>query len=348
MIRWFLFCVVSAGVGLWAYTRQIPRPPAGDMLSTDDLAATDAATSSPRPHIFAGGIVEGKHREIPLKFEVSGRIRAVHVAEGDVVHAGDMLAELESTQFELQVAEARARLKIARAERDHLVAESQRLTRAAAADLLPATEERANEAEAEFDRSQKLFVQNAISRKAFDQVRQQRTELASQVQDLRQQVDHPQPQLTAAEETLAEGKIALADAALRREQLLLAKSTLRTPADGQVLQALPQIGELAGPSTEVLFLLAARGPTYVRAFVEELDALHVAPGQSAVITVSGQPGVEHTGTIRTCAPHVRPKHHRHLKPGEHLDVRVREVLIELDDGSSLLIGLPVEVLIRQH
>jgi hypothetical protein len=38
---------------------------------------------------------------------------------------------------------------------------------------------------------------------------------------------------------------------------------------------------------------------------------------------------------------------RHLKPGEMVDVRVREVLIELVDGSDLLIGLPVEVFIER-
>jgi len=134
---------------------------------------------------------------------------------------------------------------------------------------------------------------------------------------------------------------------VRREQLALSKCRLRAPSDGLVLYSLPQAGEIVGPADErSLFLLAARERTYVRAFVEELDAQRVAPGQRAVVTVSGQPGRKYPAIVRTCAPHVRQKSHRHLKPGERLDVRVREALLELDDGSDLLIGLPVEVLIQ--
>jgi hypothetical protein len=60
---------------------------------------------------------------------------------------------------------------------------------------------------------------------------------------------------------------------------------------------------------------------------------------------AGQPHREYSGAVRTCSPSVRPKSHRHLKPIERLDVRVREVVIELDDARDLPIGLPVEVFI---
>ena len=45
-------------------------------------------------------------------------------------------------------------------------------------------------------------------------------------------------------------------------------------------------------------------------------------------------------------PYVAPKSQRHLKPGELIDIRVREVIIELADGADLLIGLPVDVFIE--
>jgi hypothetical protein len=39
------------------------------------------------------------------------------------------------------------------------------------------------------------------------------------------------------------------------------------------------------------------------------------------------------------------KQHRTHKPNELLDVRTREILIELDQGHELVVGLPVDVMI---
>jgi hypothetical protein len=43
---------------------------------------------------------------------------------------------------------------------------------------------------------------------------------------------------------------------------------------------------------------------------------------------------------------MQPKSHRHLNPSERLDVRVRKIVVELDDGADLLIGLPVEAAVN--
>jgi hypothetical protein len=85
--------------------------------------------------------------------------------------------------------------------------------------------------------------------------------------------------------------------------------------------------------------------TRVRAFVEELDAMDVATGQQATAIASGKADRAYHGVVLFCAPFVQPKSHRHLNPGERLDVRVREIMVELKDGGDLLTGLPVEVFI---
>ena len=146
--------------------------------------------------------------------------------------------------------------------------------------------------------------------------------------------------------TIADSKVALAEGAVRRERLMLEKTELRAPTKGIVLRVQCEPGELAGPGTDrELMALVNRDVTRVRAWVEELDALNVAPGQRATVTADGIPGRQFEGTVRTCAPSVGPKTQRHLKPGEMFDVRVREILIDLADGADLLIGLPVDVLI---
>lgn len=280
-MRWARMMLLSALVGasvLIAWARLT-----GAHAPGPEPEPSDAEEAPERPQIFADGVVEGRSREIALRFETPGRVRSVRVREGDAVKEGDVLAELDSDVAQLRLAEARTQLKIAAAERDRLLADAKRANR----------------------------------------------------------------QLSREEEMIAQGKVALAEAALRREQLLLDKCKLRAPSDGVVLRAALEVGELTGPTDDrELLIIADHGAARVRAFIEELDALHVSPGQRAEVSIPGGPDRQYQGTVSSCAPSLHPKLQRRLKPGERVDVRVREAIIDLEDGAGLLIGLPVEVFIQ--
>jgi RND family efflux transporter MFP subunit len=67
-----------------------------------------AATAGPAtPAILTNGVVANKD-EIRLSFKVAGVIRSIHVEEGQTVHAGERLAEIEQTEIDAQLAQARA------------------------------------------------------------------------------------------------------------------------------------------------------------------------------------------------------------------------------------------------
>lgn len=290
---------VTAGAALflaWAALFGTPTAPP-EVVAASESERTEPEEIAATPRIFADGIVEGANRELALGFEISGRIKAIHVREGDAVKAGDVLAELETDAIELQLAEAQIRLKIATAERDQLVAESSRRAR-------------------EFARDQRI--------------------------------DASKPQLSREEQTLADGKIELAQTGVRREQSLLDKCRLWAPHDGVVLHAVGQPGELTGPNDgRELITLVSHGAMRVRAFVEELDGMRVRHGQTAVVSAAGEPHKTYPGTVAACSLYFRPKSQRLLRPGERLDMRVREVVVDLDDGHDLLIGLPVDVMIER-
>jgi membrane fusion protein, multidrug efflux system len=66
--------------------------------------------------IVGTGII-ASHDEFPLAFKIGGVVAAVHVREGDVVRAGQTLAQLDLREIDAQV--TRARSAAAKAERDH-------------------------------------------------------------------------------------------------------------------------------------------------------------------------------------------------------------------------------------
>ncbi|MEP7136078.1 MAG: biotin/lipoyl-binding protein [Chloroflexota bacterium] len=89
---------------------------------------SSATQTAPRPSssgdISASGIIVSA-QEAQLAFALAGDIKKVNVAEGDQVKAGDVLAELDNTAFQLEVEQAQRTLReltsasaIAAAEQD--------------------------------------------------------------------------------------------------------------------------------------------------------------------------------------------------------------------------------------
>ena len=301
-MRWVFIALVYGGtavafVALWN-VRQLPN--------NRVVPAPEGSTvvrRRPPGRIFADGVVEGAQPDASPRFEISGRIKAVHVQENDVVTSGAIIAELDAEVAELRLSEARTRLAVASSERDLVLAEIK----------LAGRERRVQQAGGE-----------------------------------RPSLDSTSTKADKAREAAAEARVTLAQDAIHQEELLLEKTRLRAPFDGVVLRATAEPGEITGPTDErELFTIANRSTTRVRAFVEELDAMRVSPGLRATVIYGADPETEYLGRVITCSPSVRPKTTRQLKPGERVDVRVREVMIELDDGSELLLGLPVEVFIEK-
>jgi multidrug efflux pump subunit AcrA (membrane-fusion protein) len=66
--------------------------------------------------IVAPGRVEAVSEEIRVSSELSGRLRVVHVEEGDRVRRGQVLAEIENDDYRARVAAAEAGLAQREAE----------------------------------------------------------------------------------------------------------------------------------------------------------------------------------------------------------------------------------------
>lgn len=108
---------VSGGVTAWV------------MLAPAEQAATDARTSAAGPAtarrqtspVQVGSIAAtvnldarvASTEELPLSFQSSGVVKTLQVVPGQVVRAGEVLAELDSTQVSQELTLARSRLEVA-------------------------------------------------------------------------------------------------------------------------------------------------------------------------------------------------------------------------------------------
>jgi len=126
----------------------------------------------------------------------------------------------------------------------------------------------------------------------------------------------------------------------------LARTRLKAPCRGQILEIDVEPGELTGPdSADPAIVLADTSTFRVRAFVEEIDAPRVELGMPATISADGLPGVEIHGRIVRLSPRMGRKELYSGSPSERYDTKTREVWIELDEATDLVTGLRVDVVI---
>jgi len=346
-MRWIGLLLGALAMGAGAYFARLELFDHRSAASSMTDVAQPGDLSSVR-RIFAGGTVEGTQRDVPLRFEIAGRLKEINVKEGDHVERGDVLAQLNPEVWELKLAEAQARLKLARAERDRLVNGASPESREVLKSEVRAAEVQVREAEALLARGKQLAQRKAISLQELDDQQYKYEKAAAHLRSVRARSEEIEAPVRQDDLGVAEAKVALAEALVHEEKNMLEKTRLRAPSTGVVLHVLAEPGELVGPGDDRdLFTLVNRDSTRVRAYVEELDALSVAFGQKAFVTADGKPGRKYEGTVLSCSPYVRPKTHKHQKPGEMIDLRVREVVIELAHGDDLVIGLPVDVFIQR-
>jgi multidrug resistance efflux pump len=298
--------------------------------------------------IAADGVVEGARPESSLRPDVAGTLSVVHVREGQQVKKGQVLAELRHETQTHQVALARAELAIASARLAKLRSGERVERRKALAAVREARAVAYRQAKGSLERTQRLFEKNqSISRDEYDRdyfaVERARAELEEAAAE-HALVEAPPRVDEVAEAT---GHVAAAEAQLKLAEAELSKTRMVAPTDGTILRVYAEPGEVAGPATEQpVLLMADLSRLRVRAFVEELDATRVRPGQSAVITADGLPGREFVGKVSQVAPRMGRRAPQTDDPGEYKDLYFLEVLVDPDDAHELPLNLRVQARIK--
>ncbi len=207
----------------------------------------------------ASGTVRGR-TTITLTSKISGYVRAVEVAAGDHVTAGQRLVELEANDVRAGIARSRAQLEHATESRAEAAsaAEAARI----AADLTKTAR----------DRVDKLFEGGAVTRQEYDEAEGRwRGALA---------------QLAMAEARLraASAEIDVARAGIAETQATLDDARVVAPFTGRVVERRIDPGALASPGTALL-VLDDEASQRIEAAVEESRGAGLALGDRVAVEI---------------------------------------------------------------
>jgi HlyD family secretion protein len=243
-------------------------------------------------------------RQVDLAFNDSERVAAVLVQEGDHVRAGQLLARLDTSRLEPQVAKAQAQvaaqqqalLRLQRGNRPEEIAQARANVEAAAAD--------ATNALAQYQRLQSLSERSsgrALSRQDLDAAKQAAD--ATQARLTQNQKALALQQIGPRREDIAQAEAQLradeADLALAQQNL--ANAELHAPLDTVVRARLTEPGNMSSPQQSA-FTLAIIDPKWVRAYVDGTELGRIREGLCARVSVDSFPTRGFDGWVGYISP----------------------------------------------
>ncbi|MFT3926796.1 MAG: efflux RND transporter periplasmic adaptor subunit [Myxococcales bacterium] len=209
--------------------------------------------------VEAAGRVDARSR-VDVSTPVAGRITALHAVEGQLVKAGELLADLDARASALAVRGAQA-------------------SASAAAGRLSQARAQLAEAERSLERARTLFDRDLASREDVSNAEFARAKAQASLQ-------------------AAQGEASVAGESVASAQLEKNMSRIEAPADGVILRAPDRVGAVVSPEAGPVFVIGEPLTTVrIDASVSETDVARVKVGAAAQVEVDAVPGRVYNGRV---------------------------------------------------
>jgi membrane fusion protein, multidrug efflux system len=237
---------------------------------------------------------------VPINPQVSALVAAIHIDDNQLVHKGDLLVELDPTDFEVALqqaqgseASASGKLDLAKAS----VSSAQSAVVEAQAEL-DAQQVNFENADRDLKRYQQLD-ERAKSQQAQDNALAAQKTAQAQVEQARAKLQSSQSQVLSAQAnvTAAEGDLKKAVADTKRAQVNLGYCKIFAPIDGRVTTKNVDPGAYVTPTNPLFALVPS--DVWVTANFKETQLDQMQPGQPVTIAVDAYPDKEFHGTVQS-------------------------------------------------
>jgi len=258
--KWILIGVAVAAVAGLSAVQFNRTKKKGTEVRIESVQKRDLVAS-----VTASGQVTPRTKA-DLSADITGKIVALNVKMGDVVHKGQLLLQIDPQQFEGQVQRAEAALANARAG--------------------------LAQARANLQQAQKNYERSA-------EIKKSNPTLISdeQLEQLKTTLEVNQSLLTAAQENVKQGEATLKDARWQ-----LSRTNIYAPMSGRVTRLNVENGETAVQGTfnkdaATLMTIADMSVLETKVKVDETDVSRIALGDSAVIQIDAFPDTTFIGKV---------------------------------------------------
>lgn len=271
-------------------------------------------------YIFSSATVEAEQSR--LSSIVKSRIKKILVQEGDKVEKGQVLALLETEEFEIQRSEAEAMMEELQHRIKSLKSQIEQL------------QVKFRLVEKNYRRAKNLLKKQAISVSKFEKTETEFFSFKKSIESLQEQRKALESKKKALEE-----RIALLN-------YYIENCRIKAPFGGIVQEIIALEGEVVLPSAPVLTLTKME-QVWARMYVEEKDLGFVRIGQKAMVKVDSFPERKFWGKVVWVSPEAEfiPKN---IQTREERATLVYAVKIAIENREGIFkIGMPVEIYLKK-
>lgn len=290
------------------------------------------------------GLVDA--RELRVASKVTGRLAQVHVEEGQMVKAGQLLATIDSPEARAKKAQVSAVVDAAEAQASKAeagarateiaAAEAQWRRAAAAADLARVTFERVN----------RLADEGVVPGQKRDEARTNMIAADQAARAARAQYDTAREGARREDRRAAEAQANQARGAADEVAVALAETAVLAPAEGEVGRRLAQPGEIVGAGFPIMFVTETQSP-WVTLTLREDQLNGIARGREVTGTIPALKGASARFRVTFMAPAGDYATWRATRQSSGFDIKGFEVRLKpvkpvagLRPGMSVLFDWP--------
>ncbi len=246
-----------------------------------------------------------KH-QVLVSPQVSGRIISLNIEEGRRVVKGEILAEVERTEYQADYDQSRATLMRNKAELSELEAGSRPQEIAGALADLQEQEEVVAQLESEFKRMKDAVRSNSVSLTEYEQAQSSYLSAKKRIEKLRQSLSLMKEGPRKERIEMARAAVVQAEANVDKAKWRLENCTLRAPITGTILKKNAEEGNLVNPvafsgSTSVCDI-ADLSDLEIDLNIQERDVSKIYVDQQCEVRSEAFPKRVYKGTVSRLMP----------------------------------------------
>lgn len=228
---------------------------------------------------------------VSISARVPGMVKRVLVRDNQFVRKGELLVELDESDYRAQVSRATAGVGVASNETsgEQLKAEGARAS-------LELSRARLEQADLDLRRGESLFSREVIPKEQLDRLKTARRIAESQHQEAREALKRAQAEAGLVEASSGKAKVRERQAQLEQASLQLSYTRIFAPTDGYVTRKGVEPGANIQAGQPLLALVPLQD-AWITANYKEGQMSHIKAGQKVEFRVDAYPGKTFTGRV---------------------------------------------------
>jgi len=295
--------------------------------------------------IAGPGLVEPLSESVKVSAELTGKLQSVLADEGDTVRKGQVLAILVNDDYRATVLAARANLEDKQASLEKVIHGSRQQERAEALAAVNEAEANMQNTKSDMERRERLYQKGVVSREETENFENQYHVAKARYDAALEHYKLIDADARSEDVSMGQAQVQLAQAQLAEDEARYEKTFVRSPLNGVILRRHHRAGETVVSSNsnpDPVFTLGDCKVLRVRMDVDEADVSGLRLGERAYVTARAFGERKFWGKVVEIGEQLGKKNVQTDEPTEHVDKKILETLVQLDDAKNLPVGLRVD------